>query len=422
MTEILLGILILLSIVILVLLILQRKGREQDQFSESMRESLTRLELLFEQLGKSLKDDFQRSRKEGQDNSAQNRMELTKNLNTFQDRLEKMRETIAVKLKDIQLDNNKKLEEMRQTVDEKLQETLNKRISDSFKVVSDRLEQVHKGLGEMQELATGVGDLKKVLSNVKTRGIMGEVQLGNILEQFLAPEQYVQNAMIRQGSTESVEFAVKLPGKDDQEEGVLLPVDSKFPMEDYQRLTEIYEKLELYSREEIQKAEKQFDTIVRKSAQTISEKYIDPPVTTNFALMFVPTEGLYAQILSRTGLVEALQREYSVTVVGPSNLVAFLSSLQMGFRTLAVQRRSNEVWRILGAVKNEFSTFEKVLKKAQNQLTMASTNIDNLVGTRTRQIQRKLKNVQELPNSSSEEVPGIEEGEDDLPEEEARDE
>jgi DNA recombination protein RmuC len=422
MTEILLGILILLSLVILALLILQRRGKEQDQFSRSMGESLTRLELLFEQLGKSLKDDFQRSRKEGQDNSAQNRMELTKNLNTFQDRLEKMRETIEVKLKDIQLDNNKKLEEMRQTVDEKLQETLNKRISDSFKVVSDRLEQVHKGLGEMQELATGVGDLKKVLSNVKTRGIMGEVQLGNILEQFLAPDQYVENAMIRQGSTESVEFAVKLPGKDDQEEGVLLPVDSKFPMEDYQRLTEIYEKVELYTREEIQKAEKQFDTIVKKSAQTISEKYIDPPVTTNFALMFVPTEGLYAQILSRTGLVEALQRDYSITVVGPSNLVAFLSSLQMGFRTLAVQRRSSEVWRILGAVKNEFSSFEKVLKKAQNQLSQASTNIDNLVGTRTRQIQRKLRNVQDLPNISNEEVLGIEDGEDEVPEEEATDE
>ena len=422
MTEILLGILILLSLVILALLILQRRGKEQDQFSRSMGESLTRLELLFEQLGKSLKDDFQRSRKEGQDNSSQNRMELTKNLNTFQDRLEKMRETIEIKLKDIQLDNNKKLEEMRQTVDEKLQETLNKRISDSFKVVSDRLEQVHKGLGEMQELATGVGDLKKVLSNVKTRGIMGEVQLGNILEQFLAPDQYVENAMIRQGSTESVEFAVKLPGKDDQEEGVLLPVDSKFPMEDYQRLTEIYEKVELYTREEIQKAEKQFDTIVKKSAQTISEKYIDPPVTTNFALMFVPTEGLYAQILSRTGLVEALQRDYSITVVGPSNLVAFLSSLQMGFRTLAVQRRSNEVWQILGAVKNEFRSFEKVLKKAQNQLSQASTNIDNLVGTRTRQIQRKLRNVQELPNTSNEEVLGIEDGEDEVPEEEATDE
>lgn len=417
MIEILLGILILLSIAILSILILQQRGKQQDDSSKSMEDSLKRLELLFEQLGKSLKDDFQRSRVEGQENSAQNRMELAKNLNTFQDRLEKMRETIEIKLKDIQLDNSKKLEEMRKTVDEKLQETLNKRISDSFKVVSDRLEQVHKGLGEMQELATGVGDLKKVLSNVKTRGILGEVQLGNILEQFLAPDQYVENAMIRQGSTESVEFAVKLPGKDENEEGVLLPVDSKFPMEDYQRLTEIYEKVELYTREEIQKAEKQFDTIVKKSAQTISDKYIDPPVTTNFALMFVPTEGLYAQILSRTGLFEALQKDYNITVVGPSNLVAFLSSLQMGFRTLAVQRRSNEVWHILSAVKNEFSTFEKILRKAQNQIIQASGNIDNLVGTRTRQIQRKLKNVQELPNSAAKEVLGIEERDDEVDEE-----
>jgi len=411
MTEILLGILILLSLTTMLLVLFRRKDKELDHFTLSVEASFKRLEVMFEQLGKSLKDDFQRGRDEGQKNSALNRMELAKTLETFQGRLEKMRETIEVKLKDIQLDNNKKLEEMRRTVDEKLQETLNKRISDSFKLVSERLEQVHKGLGEMQELATGVGDLKKVLSNVKTRGIMGEVQLGNILEQFLAPDQYVKNAMLRPGSTESVEFAVKLPGKDDREEEVLLPVDSKFPMEDYQRLMEIYEKVEMYSREEIQKAEKQFDTIVRKSAQTINNKYIDPPVTTNFALMFVPTEGLYAQILSRTGLFETLQRNFNVTVVGPSNLVAFLSSLQMGFRTLAVQQRSNEVWKILGAVKNEFGRFEEVLKKAQNQLNLASSNIDNLVGTRTRQIQRKLKNIQELPNSSTQEIIGVDEGE-----------
>jgi len=411
MTDILLGVLILLSLTTMILVLFRRKDKEQDHFTQSVEASFKRLEVMFEQLGKSLKDDFQRSRDEGQKNSAQNRMELAKTLETFQGRLEKMRETIEIKLKDIQLDNNKKLEEMRRTVDEKLQETLNKRISDSFKLVSDRLEQVHKGLGEMQELATGVGDLKKVLSNVKTRGIMGEVQLGNILEQFLAPDQYVKNALIRQGSTESVEFAVKLPGSDVREEEVLLPVDSKFPMEDYQRLMEIYEKVEIYSREEIQKAEKQFDTIVRKSAQTISNKYIDPPVTTNFALMFLPTEGLYAQILSRTGLFETLQRDFNVTVVGPSNLVAFLSSLQMGFRTLAVQQRSNEVWKILGAVKNEFGRFEEVLKKAQNQLNLASSNIDNLVGTRTRQIQRKLKNIQELPHSSTQEIIGLDEEE-----------
>lgn len=252
MTEILLGVLILLSLTTMIVVLFRRKDKEQDHFILSVEASFKRLEAMFEQLGKSLKDDFQRGRDEGQKNSAQNRMELAKTLETFQGRLEKMRETIEIRLKDIQMDNNKKLEEMRRTVDEKLQETLNKRISDSFKLVSDRLEQVHKGLGEMQKLATGVGDLKKVLSNVKTRGIMGEVQLGNILGQFLAPDQYVKNAMIRQGSTESVEFAVKLPGGDVLEEEVLLPVDSKFPMEDYQRLMEIYEKMEMYSREEIQ--------------------------------------------------------------------------------------------------------------------------------------------------------------------------
>jgi DNA recombination protein RmuC len=213
---------------------------------------------------------------------------------------------------------------------------------------------------------------------------------------------------------------VRLPGGENQEEEVLLPIDSKFPMEDYQRLMELYEKVELYSREEVQRAEKQFDAIVRKSAQTISEKYIDPPVTTNFALMFVPTEGLYAQILSRTGLFEALQRDFSITVVGPSNLVAFLSSLQMGFRTLAVQKRSSEVWRILGAVKKEFGNFEKVLKKAQNQLNLASSNIDHLVGTRTRQIQRRLKNIQELPGTAAQELLGLDDGEE--PEDETEDE
>ncbi len=411
LTDILIGILILISAAILLLVIFRHRSREEKAVARSVQESLNRLEVVFDQLGKSVRDDFQRSREEIQKSSAQNRTELAGTLESFQTRLEKMRETIEVKLKDIQMDNNRRLEEMRKTVDEKLQETLNKRISDSFKVVSERLEQVHKGLGEMHELATGVGDLKKVLSNVKTRGTLGEVQLGSILEQFLASDQYLVNAVIRGGSGESVEFAVRLPGKDEEEGEVLLPVDSKFPVENYQRLMEIYEQAGDRGREEIQRAERQFDTIVKRSAQRIGEKYIDPPVTTNFALMFVPTEGLYAQILSRTGLFESLQRDYHVTVVGPSNLVAFLSSLQMGFRTLAVQRRSNEVWKILGAVKNEFGKFEEVLKKAQNQLIQASSNIDHLVGTRTRQIQRKLKNVQELPGTVPVDPLNLEEGE-----------
>jgi DNA recombination protein RmuC len=290
---------------------------------------------------------------------------------------------------------------MRQTVNEKLQETLNTRISESFKMVTDQLEQVYKGLGDMQKLAVGVGDLKKVLSNVKTRGIMGEIQLGSILEQYLSPEQFLKNVVVKPGSKESVEYVIKLPGNENPEEPVLLAIDSKFPIEDYHRLIEVYENISDFTKEEIIKVEKAFDMSVVKSAKTIHEKYISPPYTTNFAIMFVPTEGLYAQILTRTGLFELVQRDFNVTVVGPSNLVAFLSSLQMGFRTLAVQKRSNEVWQILGAVKTEFEGFEKVLEKAQNQIISASGNIEKLVGTRARAIKRKLRTIQELPASEA---------------------
>ena len=408
MTNILLGILILISLVILILLLTRNKGDDNQQLLNELESSLRKSEILQEQLLKSVKDDFQRSREEGSAQSKQNREELSKSLNTFELRLEKVRETIEQRLKDIQLDNNKRLEEMRHTVDEKLQETLNKRISDSFKLVSERLEQVQKGLGEMSELATGVGDLKKVLQNVKARGVVGEVQLGAILEQFLSPEQYAQNVKIKPGTTENVEYAVKLPGKDVSENAVLLPIDSKFPVEDYQRLNEIYERIDEYSKDDIKKAEKEFAKVVKKAAKQIRDKYISPPTTTNFAIMFVPTEGLYSQVLRSTGLFESLQSEYKITVVGPSNLVAFLNSLQMGFRTLAVQKRSTEVWDILSAVKKEFGNFEDVLKTAQQQLNQASNNLDALVGTRTRAIQKKLQNVQELPHT-----PNIEIGMDD---------
>lgn len=404
MTNILLGILILISLVILIILLTRKSENDNEQLLSELESVLKKPEILQEKMERSIKDDFQRSREEGSAQSKQNREELSKSLNSFEQRLEKVRETIEQRLKDIQLDNNKRLEEMRHTVDEKLQETLNKRISDSFKLVSERLEQVQKGLGEMSELATGVGDLKKVLQNVKTRGVVGEVQLGAILEQFLSPEQYAHNVKIKSGTTESVEYAVKLPGKDDNDKFVLLPIDSKFPIEDYQRLNEIYDRIDEYSKEDIQNAEKEFSKVVKKAAKQISDKYISPPDTTNFALMFVPTEGLYSQVLRSTGLVENLQNEYKITVVGPSNLVAFLNSLQMGFRTLAVQKRSNEVWDILSAVKKEFKNFEDVLKKAQQQLNQASNNLDTLVGTRTRAIQRKLQNVQELPHSKNVEI------------------
>lgn len=410
MTDILLFVLLLLSAAILLIVIFRKQRLENDPLTVQLEESLRRTEYLQEQLLKSIKDDFQRNREESSKQLLQNRQELARSLESFEQRLEKVRETIEVKLKDIQLDNNRKLEEMRQTVDEKLQETLNKRISDSFKLVSERLELVQKGLGEMSELATGVGDLKKVLQNVKTRGVLGEAQLGAILDQFLSPEQYEHNVKIKSGTTESVEYAVRLPGKDDDEE-LLLPIDSKFPMEDYLRLLEIYENIDQHTREEIQRAENQFVVIVKKAARTISDKYVSPPRTTNFGLMFVPTEGLYSQILRIPGLFEGLQREFAITVVGPSNLVAFLSSLQMGFRTLAVQKRSDEVWRILGAVKTEFGKFEEVLKKAQQQISQASSNIDTLVGTRTRTIQRKLKQVEELPGKGAGELLGLDNGE-----------
>jgi DNA recombination protein RmuC len=434
MTTALLSLLIALSLVIILVIIrvfIQLKNPVQ---MESVKESLAIFGNNLDKINDSLKDEFQRNREESLKVAKDNRDELKKSLESFdirlsgnikdfnenqrinfessmnrakeqaqniESRLEKMRETIENKLKEIQTDNSVKLEKMRETVNEKLQETLNTRISESFKMVTDQLEQVYKGLGDMQKLAVGVGDLKRVLSNVKTRGIMGEIQLGSILEQYLSPEQFVKNVIVKPGTKESVEYAIKLPGNENPEEPVLLAIDSKFPIEDYQRLIEIYENIADYTKEDIIKVEKAFDASVIKSAKTIHQKYISPPLTTNFAIMFVPTEGLYAQVLTRTGLFELVQRDFNVTVVGPSNLVAFLSSLQMGFRTLAVQKRSNEVWQILGAVKTEFEGFEKVLEKAQNQIISASGNIEKLVGTRSRAIKRKLRNIQELPASEA---------------------
>jgi len=434
MTTILSGISILILLIIVILIIMIFIQLKNPVQMESVKEALAVFGNNLDKINGSLKDEFQRNREESSKVAKDNRDELQKSLESFdaslsrnirdfnenqrlnfessmnrakeqaqniETRLERMRETIEGKLKEIQTDNSVKLEQMRETVNEKLQETLNTRISESFKMVTDQLEQVYKGLGDMQKLAVGVGDLKKVLSNVKTRGTMGEIQLGSILEQYLSPDQFLKNVVVKPGTKESVEFAIKLPGNENPDEPVLLAIDSKFPVEDYQRLIEIYENISDYSKEEILKVERSFDASVAKSAKTIWQKYISPPVTTNFAIMFVPTEGLYAQILARTGLFELVQRDYNVTVVGPSNLVAFLSSLQMGFRTLAVQKRSNEVWQILGAVKTEFEGFEKVLEKAQNQIISASGNIEKLVGTRSRAIKRKLRNIQELPASEA---------------------
>ena len=285
------------------------------------------------------------------------------------------------------------LEKMRVTVDEKLQSTLERRLSESFKVVSERLEQVHKGLGEMQSLAAGVGDLKKVLSNTKTRGVLGEVQLERILEQFLSPEQYEKNVITKKGSRETVEFAIKLPGKDYDNKTVYLPLDAKFPLEVYNKLLDAYD---LQNQAQIDVASKNLERFIKKSAKDIRDKYIDPPNTTDFGLMFLPTEGIYAEVLKNQSLVEFVQREYNINITGPTTLVALLNSLQMGFRSLAIEKHSSEVWKILGAVKTEFSKFETVLNSAQNKLNQASSEIDKLVGTRTRQINRKLKNLDKL--------------------------
>jgi DNA recombination protein RmuC len=314
--------------------------------------------------------------------------------------IREIKETIEKQLVAIREDNTKQLDEMRKTVDEKLQSTLEKRLGESFKQVSERLEEVHKGLGEMKTLATGVGDLKKVLSNVKTRGILGEYQLGNILEQLLAPEQYAENVATKKGSQANVEFAIKLPGKLDEGE-VWLPIDSKFPIENYQLLLNAYEGGDATI---IASAQKVLLRTIETFAKTISEKYLDPPHTTDFGIMFLPVESLYAEVLRHPGTFEKLQREYRITITGPTTLSALLNSLQMGFRTLAVQKRSSEVWKVLSGVKTEFSKFSEHLKKVHEQVNRASTSLDTLRSTRANAMERKLRGVQTMESLESPEL------------------
>ena len=294
------------------------------------------------------------------------------------------------RLSQMQSDNNERLEQMRQVVDEKLQKTLESKMTESFRLVSERLEQVYKGLGEMQSLAAGVGDLKKVLSNVKTRGILGEIQLDAILKEILSPEQYDTNVATRRGSSERVEFAVKLPADDGQY--VYLPIDSKFPGDTYAALQDAYES---GSPDQLRAAIAALTQQIKKEARDIHDKYIDPPNTTEFAIMFLPFEGLYAEVVNR-GLVEELQRCYRVNIAGPSTMAALLNSLQMGFRTIAIQKRSSEVWQVLGAVKTEFEKFASVLQSSQRRLLQVNDELDQLIGTRTRSIVRKLRSVERL--------------------------
>jgi DNA recombination protein RmuC len=304
-----------------------------------------------------------------------------------------MSSTIETNLKNLQADNNKQLEQMRVTVDEKLQSTLEKRIAMSFKEVSDRLEQVHKGLGEMQNLAIGVGDLKRVLTNVKSRGVWGEMQLSALLEQAFAPEQYSANFSIK-NNQERVDFVIKLPGDGDANP-VYLPIDAKFPQEDYQRLLEAQEQ---GNAELAQDASKQLETRIKTEAKSIKDKYINPPKTTDFALMFLPTEGLYAEVIRNGALVDKLQHEYRVSVVGPTTLNALLNSLQMGFRTLTIQKRSSEVWSLLADIRKNFGAFSDLLVKAHERVMQASSIIED-AGKKTRTIENKLQKVQELPGT-----------------------
>jgi DNA recombination protein RmuC len=315
-------------------------------------------------------------------------------------RFAEIRTTIEQRLKDIETNNATKLEEMRRTVDEKLHATLEQRLGESFKQVSDRLEQVHRGLGEMQTLAAGVGDLKKVLTNVKTRGTWGEVQLEALLEQLLTADQYAKNVATVPKSADRVEFAIKLPGRQDPEGvavPVWLPIDAKFPREDYERLIEAQERADPVAVEEASRA---LEGRIRAEARAISEKYVAPPHTTDFALLFLPTEGLYAEVLRRPGLTDTLQRDYRVTIAGPTTLTALLNSLQMGFRTLAIEKRSSEVWQVLGAVKTEFGKFGDVLAKTKSQLETVTRSIE-AAETRTRMMNRKLRDVEALPGEQA---------------------
>ncbi len=305
-------------------------------------------------------------------------------------RMEQIRRSVERQLADIREDNGKKLDEMRSIVDEKLQKTLEDKLSRSFALVSERLEQVYKGLGEMQTLASGVGDLSKVLSNVKTRGILGEIQLGAILGEMMAPEQYEVNAKVKQATNERVEFAIKLPADDGM---VLLPIDSKFPADAYTNLMDAYEQ---GNADAVKAAQAVLKGRIKEFAADIAKKYINPPYTTEFAVMFLPTEGLYAEVL-RLNLMEPIQREYRVSIAGPSTMAALLNSLQMGFKSVAIQKRSGEVWKVLGAVKTEFASFEKTLAKTRDRLRLADEELGRLIGARTHKINRSLERVTALP-------------------------
>lgn len=384
-TQILLIILIIL-VIILIIINLKKNNNKMD--GEVRREISSMLRETREEISKSIGEKLV-------ENANMQQSSIANLTNINETKLENIRKTVDERMILMQKDNSEKLEKMRITVDEKLHSTLEKRLGESFKLVNERLESVYKGLGEMQNLAKGVGDLKKVFTNVKSRGFWGEVQLGNILEQFLTKDQYLCSVKTKPKSNDFVEYAIKLPGKNDNEI-VLLPVDSKFPIEDYTRLVDASEKGEI---QEIESARKSLENSVKLFAKDIYDKYIETPYTTDFGIMFLPTESLYCEIVKNTDLCETLSQKYRVVVSGPTTFVALLNSLQMGFKTLAIEKRSSEVWQLLGMVKSEFSKFGDLLDKTNKKLQEISNTMD-LATRKTRTIERKLKNVEQLPASS----------------------
>lgn len=396
-------ILILLFLVLLFQFFIWKRISEKESVNQT---DLLRRDIQqgFERIEKNFREDFKLNREESRMVAKENRAELANSMNEFRAAFDRgiasfnalQREKFASLNEQQQLLVNhteKRLEEIRITVEEKLQKTLNERISQSFRLVNEQLENVQKGLGEMQTLAQDVGGLKRVLSNVKTRGNIGEIQLSMLLEQLLAPEQYEANVKTKKGSDALVEFAVKLPGKDELTDCVYLPIDAKFPKDIYEQLLDAYDTADP---QQIETAGKNLETTIRKMAKDISDKYLDPPATTEFGIMFLPFEGIYAEVVRRSALLEDLQRNYHVVVTGPTTLAAILNSLQMGFRTLAIQKYSGEVWKILGAVKKEFESMGGMLEKAKKHLETANGQIDNVLGVRTRAIQRRLKDVDTL--------------------------
>ncbi|KQC11543.1 MAG: recombinase RmuC [Smithella sp. SDB] len=409
--EVTLVIIIVLIIAGFALLYWRASNRSVDY--TNLLNRLDNLRDFQERTDRSVREEIARSRVETQTQAQQERTELARSFKSFEDsvqmrmaeltaatekRIENVRVIVDEKLKQIQDDNSRQLELMRETVNEKLQTTLEKRLGDSFRQVSERLEQVHQGLGDMRNLAAGVGDLKKVLTNVKARGTWGEVQLGALLEEILAPEQYAKNVKIRENSSELVEFAIKLPGQGDtDDESLWIPVDAKFPLEDYQRLLEAQERTDTVAADD---AIKQLESSIKKSARDISQKYLAPPKTTDFGIMFLPFEGLYAEIIRRTALVQFLQREYHIVVTGPTTFAAILNSLQMGFRSLAIQKRSSEVWKVLGEVKAAFGRFGETLDAVHKRLEQATNSVDD-ARKKSKTIQNKLRAVEMLPGTSA---------------------